>query len=211
MSHATAELLSAYFDDVLDDEVSDALEAHLETCPDCRSRLGGLRSAVAGLKRLERMAPPPSLDQAVARRVAMAAERRGFAARLESGLDTYSRQTSTLVLFAVVLALAVMAYLLAGAVERGRRGSIDVVFSDDPIPGTVVEVGPRALVRSATGWVERGIEPGTIPARTVAVGSPEWVDVVALNPDLAPVAELVPALVQVDGEVVAVVAPSPPG
>lgn len=127
-THATAEVLSAYLDHELLADESVELEEHLESCSDCAARLAGMRSVVTRLHQLERLAPPNALDQLVARRIALSDEPRSLLDRLEDGLSGFQRQSNMLMLFAVVIALAVIMLLFAHALERAANDTIPVVF-----------------------------------------------------------------------------------
>jgi Putative zinc-finger len=67
--HPALEALSAYLDDEVDLVEARALEAHLQTCDDCRGKLRGLRGVVHTLSALDRPAPPPWLHTQVRREV----------------------------------------------------------------------------------------------------------------------------------------------
>ena len=231
IAHASAEVLSAYLDQELVETEATELEAHLEGCAACAERLDGLRQVVSNLRHLERMAPSSTLDQLVARRVALASGERSMLERVESSLGSFQRQSSIFMLFCVVIALAVITLLFAHALEKARNSTIPVVFEDPAviagdtdIPSTEAGVPPAAdtgpggdvdrlqiggwsLVRRGPGWAEEGL--------TERVGeSPVFVqlrwesqaaqDLLAEHPDLELLRQLDdPVLVEIDGRPVA--------
>ncbi|MEO1087269.1 MAG: zf-HC2 domain-containing protein, partial [Acidobacteriota bacterium] len=75
-SESQVEMLSAYLDGQLPSDEKSRVEAQLEKDPELRRQLDGLRAVTHNLAHLERMAPPPTLGQDVARRIALAGERR---------------------------------------------------------------------------------------------------------------------------------------
>jgi anti-sigma factor RsiW len=126
--HATPELLSAYLDDQLAPHQAVGLRRHLAECDACRRHLDSLHRVVAGLRGIERVAPPPVLDQLVQRRVALEEPPVGLLARVEARLDRFQTiQSSVGAIFAVVLALAAMVYFLAEGVERYEQKRIPVL------------------------------------------------------------------------------------
>ncbi len=219
-SHATVELHSAYLDRQLFEPEASRLEDHLEQCEDCHVRLEGLRKVVANLRRLESLDPPADLEHAVARRIALAGEPGSFLDRLESGLSIFSRQSSLLPMFGVVMALAVILYLFSVALERSQSGLLPVFFDDPPAAAAVAAAGERRelagrvlVLRAATApgeahraaaevWVEEGVSPEAV-SRRVDLGSPAGQRLAAEHPELEELAELgARAVIVLDGEVV---------
>ena len=131
-AHASVQDLSAYLDRCLDEPATRRVERHLDLCGDCRERFQGMRRVAEGLRGLGDVEPPAELEQAVARRIRLAGEQEPWLDRLENGLGTFQKQSSTLAIFAVVLALAVMLVLFAQALERARNETIPVYFDDPP-------------------------------------------------------------------------------
>ena len=131
-AHASVQDLSAYLDERLDEKTLERVEKHLNSCGDCRERFQGMRRVAAGLRNLEAVEPPADLELAVARRIRLAGRQTSLLDRIEGGLGTFQKQSSTLALFAVVFALAVMLLLFAQALERARNETIPVYFEDPP-------------------------------------------------------------------------------
>jgi len=201
-THATAETLSAYLDHELPGPEAREIEEHLADCAVCKSRFAGMKNVVGSLRRLDRLAPPSTLEQVVARRVAFDGEQKGLFDRLEGGLRTFERQSSMLALFGFVVAFAVMILLFAQALEQRRNSMIPVVFKDPLAPAAVEsrQVAERSLSRRGTIWVEEGVDPTL--TRIVVVGSPAWSRLLREHPELAELASLDrAAVVRIDGEV----------
>lgn len=210
-THATSENLSAYLDRRLSAAETRQVEDHLAGCPRCRQRFTGMRNVVSGLRHLERMAPPPTLEGLVARRVRLESGRKGLLDRLESGMGIFERQSSTLALFALVIALAVIMLLFAHALEKQRNSSIPVVFQNPAAAREQSrELAGRVFHRESGVWVEAGVEAE--PGRTVAPDSEEWRALVAAHPELVELQSLEEAVIlQVEADVLRREAlPTPP-
>ncbi len=138
-SHASAELLSAYLDRQLAEQETADLESHLDHCRECHGRLQGLNNVVANLRHLERQAPPPTLDMAVARRIALAGERKGTLDRFEEGLEAFQRRSSLMLWFAVVFALVLITFFFLNTLARSQNTTIPVTFGDQPVPSAPAE------------------------------------------------------------------------
>jgi len=190
--HAKAETLSAYLDERLVEEETRELETHLARCDSCHSRLEGMRSVVSSLRRLERLSPPSTLDQMVARRIALAGKKKGFLDRLEEGMVGFQRQSSMLSMFCVVIALVLIVYFFLAAVVERRNATIPVVFESPPgvveespavrgevlqrqgdewvrlgEEGSRLELSGRTLVRRGDRWIEEGVDPEAV-TRSIA-------------------------------------------
>lgn len=199
-THATVEKMSAYLDQELPRPQAREIEEHLAGCADCRSRFAGMKDVVSSLRHLERQAPPSTLEQVVARRVALAGERQGLADRLEGGLRAFERQSSLLALFAFVVAFAVMILLFAQAIEQRRNASIPVVFQNPVAASESLQAAGRVLHRQGTIWVEEGVDPRL--TRIVVVDSPLWDRLAAAHPEIASLASLDrPAVVKIGDEI----------
>ncbi len=219
-THASAELLSAYLDRQLARSEARQLEEHLETCSDCHVRLDGLRRVVASLQSLHQVAPPSTLEHAVARRIALADDRVSLLDRLEGGMSVFNRQNPILSMFAVVIAQALFIYFFS-VLGRQRESArmTPVIFQDLPAAaattdtatgagagvavGSRLEIAGRQLVWSADGlWLEEGASVEAV-SRTLAVESDEGAALLASHPELADLAGLGRSVVlAVDGEVV---------
>lgn len=212
-THVSAELLSAYLDRQLAQRETRELEEHLESCDQCHVRLKGLRRVVASLQSLNPVAPPSTMEQAVARRIALADDRVSLLDRLEDGMSLLNRQNPILSMFAVVIALALFIYFFSLTLhQRETNSMIPVIFKDPPVAtaadpevavGSTLGVAGRSLVWSAGGlWVEEGTSVDEV-SRTFAAGSEEAGALLAAHPELADLAALGRSVViAVDGEVV---------
>lgn len=138
-SHATAELLSAYLDQELPEEEVEVLKSHLDHCHECHGRLQSLTTVVSSLRHLEPMAPPPTLDLAVARRIALAGEKKGLIDRFEDGLEAFQRQSSVMIWFCMVIALVLIVFFFLNTLVRSQNTNIPVIFHDEP---PVVAIAP---------------------------------------------------------------------
>jgi len=163
---ARAELISAYLDDQLQGEEAERFEQLLEEDDSVRKEVEGMRYVVSNLRHLERMAPPPVLNQHVARRIALAGEQKSLLDRVESGLGTIQGPSNNFLMFSLVFALAVIVYLFA--ISLDRDSNLPVIF-DAPSQGAIVEniggatsvlMGSRLFLRQEDGrWVEDGLSP----------------------------------------------------
>ncbi len=214
-AHATVEMLSAYLDEELTPSEASRLEEHVEACGSCRARLQGMRNVVSTLHHLERMAPPPTLNQVVARRVALAGEEQGLLDRIEQQLDNVQRQSPIFFLFALTIALAVIVLLFAQAVERHQNATIPVIFEDlAPAEATAQQViagrtfylvdapSPGGDRGGETLWVEEGADPAAVDV-ILSATSPMWAELVAEEVELAELTELNgPVVVRLAGHTV---------
>jgi hypothetical protein len=223
-AHAKAETLSAYLDERLVGEEARDLEAHIAECEVCHSRLDGMRNVVAGLRNLERLSPPSTLDQMVARRIALSGEHKTLFDRLEEGLSGFQRQSFILSMFCVVIALVLIVYFFLTAVIKQQNATIPVVFEAPPSgevaspegqvlqrqgdrwvtvgeEGSRLKVSGMVLVRRGDRWVEEGIDPEA-EARVVEWTSEEGQELLLDRPWLGhlPVLDL-PVVFEIDGEV----------
>ncbi len=187
--HASAEVLSSLLDGELTEAERREAERHLAGCADCRARLDSLGRVVGTLKRLERAAPPEALAQLVQRRVALVGTRRSYLDRMEERLQRLGKGSPLAVSFALVLALAVMVYLLSHGTARQQQRGVPIVVPTAEAarefaaanahrePKTL-EAGGRRFVLSGERWLEHGLErdeaAGTLAVSTVVTqGSPE--------------------------------------
>ncbi|MEM6456944.1 MAG: zf-HC2 domain-containing protein, partial [Acidobacteriota bacterium] len=137
------EQLSAYLDAALPPDEMARIEAHLARSPATRDRLGGLRRAAEGVRRLERLAPPPRLEHAVARRIALDQRPESLLDQLERQLARFVGPPPLLLIFATIIALAVIVVLFAIAVRP--------TTSQPPIHLQPVEAGIEAPGAAAPG------------------------------------------------------------
>jgi anti-sigma factor RsiW len=183
--HDDLDLLSSYIDGELSEPERRAVEDHVAVCPGCRAELDGLRRVVERLRSLEREAPPPVLAERVARRVAVAGRPTGLVARVERALRRVPVESSTLVIFGVVVALAAITALFVAGLDESdrvrRQGSETVVEREGDLQVLSAHVGDRVLDRDGSLWRERGAGE---PVRTVTADSPEAADLFEAEPRL---------------------------
>lgn len=226
-AHANAETLSAYLDERLVEEETRELEEHLARCDSCHSRLEGMRSVVSSLRRLERFSPPSTLDQMVARRIALAGKERSFLDRLEEGMASFQRQSSMLSIFCVVIALVLIVYFFLSAVVEQQNATIPVVFESSPhateeapeVTGQVLQrqgddwvlmgeegsrmrLSGKILAQRGERWIEEGVDPAAV-ARTIPWDSEAGRELLTSHSWLAPLKDLEkPVVLRVGGDVV---------
>ncbi|MCP4200673.1 MAG: hypothetical protein GY769_01910 [bacterium] len=149
--HLAVELLSSYADKEVTPAELRMVEGHLSDCTECRHRLSGLRAIAAGVRRLESVAPPPTLSAAVERRVRLAAleEPRGF--RLEEGLRRWLGQPVLAPVFAIVLALGAILYLFALGVSEHGRTTTRVIVASAPEEEDRETLGVPEIEQSSPG------------------------------------------------------------
>jgi hypothetical protein len=192
-AHANAETLSAYLDRELSPKKADRLEEHLEDCPRCQAHLESLTRVIGHLQRLEQTAPPPILAERVARRVTLersrVARRGGMVERIERKLDRVPLQSSILSTFALVFALAAIAYLFAVTLEQIELKRIPVVVATPEeladqgtelparLPGYVFDDGAwwqESIPREpAAGLPGDPVEPSSALGREILAAHPE--------------------------------------
>ncbi|MEL7061696.1 MAG: hypothetical protein AAGN46_16840 [Acidobacteriota bacterium] len=216
---STTELLSAFLDGELDDVEIRRVERMLEERPDTRLELEGMRRIVGDLRHLERLAPPPTLGQEVARRIALDGERTSLLDRVEDGLGRLNQQSSTFATFAVVLALAAIVYLFSLALESSRQGLVPVTFDtpaatdSGPLDAHLVLVAGRLFERQhdadTTWWIEQDLDP-TRPFRQIELATDDGQALLARHPELHNVARLGRVRLLVSGEILELVPPPSP-
>lgn len=167
--HLTVDELSAYIDRELGEPELLGVESHLQDCLDCRERLDGLRSVALGLRGVERLTPPPLLEHSIRRQLSLvdrevpAWRRSRMVSRLQSNL---------LLLFALVIALALMVALFSDALSRAERGGSTIVApsggigfigaaDEDTEPVRVEIVDGRVFEQQRDAWRERGVGPAS--------------------------------------------------
>lgn len=176
ISTCELELLSAYLDEELSADETARLEAHLETCHACQSRLDGLTRVSETLRSLERAAPPPILEELVLGRREVPGAR-SWSGRLAQMNEASRRTRSTIgLVFAMVLMLVVFVYLFSLA--QSRQGPTSTVIS-------VTSDQLRGVAATEPEWIRVGssdaVEPATFEAWRSVVG----VDEVWRHPDVA--------------------------
>ncbi len=114
-ARCSAEEISAYLDGELEQESVMVLEDHVQSCTYCRQRLDSLSRVVHSLRSMERVAPPPVLDEMVLGRLEVGSVR-SLAQRLDGLLESPPRRRSSIGgLFAVVMMLALWMLFFAQA------------------------------------------------------------------------------------------------
>ncbi|HVT59782.1 MAG TPA: zf-HC2 domain-containing protein [Thermoanaerobaculia bacterium] len=200
--HISSKTLSVYVDGELADGAARAVAAHVEQCGDCRSRLESTRRLVAGLRRLERAAPPPLLAETVRRRAAQT-PLGGWPSRLLrrlSGAELPLRPSfGTAMAMGLALLLSVLLVEHSPALRSGSRPGpfhaglrpelgpefrvIEGFGAPAVLPETTSQVAGREFVLSNDVWVQRGVDGSELQAR-VHVGSPEGRELLAKFSDL---------------------------
>lgn len=184
IDHLTVETLSAHLDRELAPEERNRVEEHLGACSDCRRELDGLRRTVERLRDLERLAPPEIIGSQIRRRVALETEgaRPG---RLRRRRFRIPVESSSLLTFSLVVALAAILYLFAGALEDRRTGTIPVDLGPRTESGSRAEVPSREWVWTGAEWrAEELAETVLGDVREVRRGTPSWVDLQTRHPEL---------------------------
>lgn len=187
-AHATAETLSAYLDEELSPNEASLVEEHVEACGSCRQRLQGMRNVVSTLHHLERMAPPAALDQAVARRVALAGRQEGLLDKIERRLGKIQRQSQIFFLFALTVALAVIVLLFAQAVETYQKNTPP---TPPPPAGASAERVAAGRTFHLVGdlWIEAGADPAKVDV-ILSSASEKWAELVEGDSRLAEITDL---------------------
>lgn len=213
-AHLDHDLLSAYLDRELPAREAVRVEDHLAACPGCRADLDGLARVVGALGRLERTAPPSTLAQHVARRVALERASPGLVEAVETRLSTFGPQSPLLVAFTVTIALAVILFLYAQWAATPRRGDVSLRPAPAEAARPLLErvegrrVGGRDFVLRDGAWREAAALDAE-PTRTVAAGSEEATELLARHPWLAELAAEGRGVVFRDGEDVVAIGPPP--
>lgn len=163
IAHPDVEVLSTYLDRELGRREENRVTEHLEGCAECRSTLASLRRVVGRLQDLERLAPPPHLGMQVHRLAALETRRTGPFERMEQGIARINLQSTLVPVFAIVLALVVITYMLSWGVHRQSTQRIPVDL--EPKGGIVSEITPpterqiaeRTFTLLDEVWVEEGL------------------------------------------------------
>lgn len=188
-SHPRVEILSTYLDSELALAERQRVEAHLEECESCRHRLEALRSVVDRLSELERRSPPPHLDYRLRRLAGLGPSPPTLAERLERGASLFNWGNSLLPLFGVVVALAIIIYLVATAIQwRDMAGTDDLAIES----GSMVEiraVADRIFEREDEIWIERGLQGAAVTGR-YPVGDSRVEEWLGESPELRELADL---------------------
>lgn len=191
--HMSLDWLSAYLDQELEPEEVEKVEHHLSGCERCQRRLEGLGSVVGGLRDLDRLQPPPFVEEALRHEISLQAKRRSA---LWQRLDRLSKPRSfNGPLFAMVLALATIVLLFSVGLERASQPPTEVIVPPPGEPSLELSGRTFTLVYdSGDGqeppsqlWVERGASPQG--ARRVDAASVEAAALLEALPELGQLRE----------------------
>lgn len=208
---ARAELISAYLDNELRGEEAQRFEQLLAEDESVRQEVAGMRHVVSNLRHLERMSPPQTLNQHVARRIALDGEHRSLLDRIEGGLPGIQTLSSNFLMFALVFAFAVIIYMFS--LHLKHNSNVPVVFETEaqgPIvqrieSATSVLMGSRLLLKQDDGrWVEDGLSPEQVAgAEVIKVDSVVGRETLERHPELQGLTVLGDAVIRLrDEEVV---------
>lgn len=188
--HATTEQLSAYLDRELGMVELLQLEAHYESCEECRARLTSMRRVVRGLDGIGRAVPPPALRQQIRRQVITQATAPpyGFRAAFEKlrmymlgGMQPMyllatqpTLRTTAVMGLALVVGLFVFNHFNGLRPVQAPQEEVTVgAYPDTPISQTTTsKVAGREFIWTDSGWIQRGLE-GETPEVQVEAGSPQ--------------------------------------
>lgn len=160
MSHLSVEMLSTYLDERLVEAERRRLESHLEECSECHQRLQGMRRVMQRLETLDKQAPPPHLGFQLRRLAARQATTSTLVEKLEKGARRFTVQATVAPVFAVVLALALIIYMLSWGIHRQEHGNVPVILETEPM--SAVEKAPAAEEMAARSEV--GVRVGAVSA-----------------------------------------------
>jgi hypothetical protein len=183
--HLSTEQLSSYLDGEIGSSQAERIEKHLDSCPVCRAQLESLERLVSGLRRIERLSPPPALATAVRRQIAAAPEPHGLRRRLQLLLSDLALRPAFRTSAAMGLAILFSVFLLSEGLEHAHHAApaldeanavftVQTYFGQPPpdLPPTTSEVAGREFVWSGGRWIQRGLE-GKKPEAHVAAESTE--------------------------------------
>lgn len=207
MAHLTVEELSIYLDRRLGDQARRQVESHLGRCQRCTDRLRGLQRVVAHLESVQHLAPPPEVDIAVRQVAALEMNRPRLWQLLERHAQRFTLQSSVLPIFAVVISLVLIAYLLSWGVYRQNRRGIPVILESGPTvldgesSGTQTSddhgvdaesarrLAGRWLDQHGDLWIERGLGSQD-PVRSLPASDPVVQGWLEREPELGELARL---------------------
>ncbi|HKI85156.1 MAG TPA: zf-HC2 domain-containing protein, partial [Thermoanaerobaculia bacterium] len=177
--HPNVEILSGYHDGELEAAKRRELELHLASCDRCRHRLSGLRQVSLSLGRLGSLEPPADLRTSLERRLGDRKMAKDPIQRLEATLRGLSLQPSLAVVFALIIALAIIMFLFVHGVDRHRRGlPVHLERAPSSEAGSEEHAGVRHLagrtfvpMAAGRGWSEEGLDGRKVDKR-VKTASP---------------------------------------
>lgn len=216
--HPNVEILSGYHDGELGPAKRAEIERHLASCGHCRHRLNGLQEVSMRLGQLGSLEPPVALRTTLERRLRDREVSKDPVQRLEATLRSLSLQPSLAVIFALIIALAVIMFLFVHGVDRHRRGlPVHLERAPSSEAGSGGSAGVRYLAGRAfvplpggRGWSERGLEGSKVDERveTASRAGRLWL---ASHPELEALTRLSGTVrFSVDGRVVELVNPGSP-
>jgi hypothetical protein len=178
--HLSTEQLSAYLDSELGFAEMRQLEFHCSACEECTARLTSMRRLVAGLGRVERVAPPATLRQQIRREATLQAPQHGVRKALDSfRLLLFPLQpalhTAAVMGLALVVGLFALIHqgpnALAAASHSGQE-NVTVKPGAEFVPTTSEVAGREFTWTENGGWIQKGLE-GQKPVARVDAGSPQ--------------------------------------
>lgn len=194
-THPDVETLSIYLDSRLSRLERSRVDEHLERCGDCRERLCSLEKVVEDLRSLERMAPPPHLGTHLHRLAALQASEPTLIQRLEHSVSRFNVHSTIAPVFAVVVALIVIIYMLSWGLHRQATGRIPVHLEpEETVIDTLAvessrQVAGRTFALDDGVWIERGLED-LPPIQILSGTDPQVQSWMADTPALATIATL---------------------
>ena len=194
-AHLEVEVLSSYLDRELSHREENRVNTHLERCADCRATLAGLGRVVGRLQTLERQEPPAHLGNQLHRLAALEAARPGLFDRLERGVGKIPLQSSIVPVFAIVVALILIIYMLSWGVHRQATGRIPVHLEPPAGTASSIEPPPDQQVGGRTFsfvdgvWIEAGLAP-IDDAEAMSVADPRVQSGLAQTPAMREIVSL---------------------
>jgi len=194
-AHPDVEILSTYLDSELSRRERRQVEEHLEVCDDCLERLSSLQKVVGNLQVLERLAPPPHLGAHLHRLASLQASQPTLTQRLEQGVSRFTFQSAIAPVFAVVVALILIIYMLSWGLHRQATSRIPVHLEPEKtmVESTGMESSRRVAGRIfnlADGvWIEQGLDREAVTEQVSGV-DPRVQAWFARSPELAQIATL---------------------
>lgn len=161
-AHAAVEQLSALLDGELELAERDTVDRHLSSCPQCRTRLDGLRAAAAALANLGPVAAPRAVGRGLAQRTRFGVPARGLGLerrRLPRSAALGPSWWPALALLALISGVGILLAPALPAPAPPER-PIATAAALEGVP--VAIVGDRIFRRDGTVW--REIENGELPA-----------------------------------------------
>jgi hypothetical protein len=170
--HISIEQLSAYLDSELGIVEKRQLEAHCGACPECGVRLASMQRVVTGLGRVDRVAPPPSLQQQIRRQVVQEIPAHGMRRVFQSlRFMLFPLQPGLRTAAAMGMALVVGLFVVVNRPVPAQEIEEVTVKPGAQFEPTTSQVADREFILTEEGWVQRGLE-WEVPAAHVDANSP---------------------------------------